>query len=397
MLFTQGKIEVAPAEIGYDEARLEVLNQHFQSIIDAGDIQCAMYCLSRHGKVFAHAALGKKSYRKDDATPADPTDIRWYASITKVVCATAIMKLVEDGKLRLTTPIGEILPQLSTPPFNGITILHLLSHTSGLHADDGCFENKYQSNYWSMLKAAMKAHKKEDGEFDWISATLGTIGSGMRTKPGEEWSYCSYGYMLLGAVIEKLTGVFSHDYIMENIAKPLGMADSCFDLTPELAKRSVVTAEWMEKDLQPIIDGTIEPNDWRVYKIPSTSGGMCGTVRDLTRFGDMFLGHTPSDARVLGRKAREGMFKKRIHDRPNFCWGAGGAPRSYCAGFDLRTDVESLASDVTISHEGAGGAALYIDPVEDMSIAWFAVYREGSEWLPTAMYNTLNVVYSGLK
>ncbi|MCL1877946.1 MAG: beta-lactamase family protein, partial [Defluviitaleaceae bacterium] len=381
MLFTRGEIEVAPAEVGYDESRLEVLNRHFQGIIDAGDIQCAMYCITRHGKVFAHGAIGKKSFREDDVTPASPTDLRWYASITKVITATAIMKLVEDGKLRLTTPVGEILPQLNTPPFNTINILHLLSHTSGLHADGGCFENKYQTNYWAMLETAIEAHKKNGGEFDWIAASLATIGSGMVTKPGENWAYCTYGYMLLGAVIEKLTGVHAHDYIMENIAKPLGMTDSCFEITPDLAKRSIVTSEWIENIGKKIIAGTYEKDNRKLYKIPSTGGGMSGTVRDLTRFGDMFLGHGGSA--VLGRKAREAMFKKRVHDLPNFCWFSGGAPRSYCAGFDLRTDVHSLAPDATISHEGAGGAAVYIDPVEDMTIAWFAAYCEGSEWLPT--------------
>ncbi|MCL2357689.1 MAG: beta-lactamase family protein [Defluviitaleaceae bacterium] len=396
MLFTQGKVEVAPADVGYDESRLEVLNHHFQDIIDIGDIQCAMYCVTRNGKVFAHGAVGKKSPHADDKTPALPTDLRWFASITKVFAATAIMRLVEDGKLRLTTPVGEILPQLNTPPFNAINILHLLTHTSGLHADSNCFENKYQKGYWGIIDAAFKLHDKKT-DFDWITASLGTIGSGVRTKPGEEWAYSSFGYVLLGAVIEKLTGIHAETYIIEKIAKPLGMADTCFDLTPDLAKRIVATSERVEKDLKEVIDGTYTPSDWDLLKIPSTGGGMNGTVLDLTRFGNMFLGYAPDGTRVLGRKAIEAMFKKRVHALQSFCWGANGAPRSCGAGFEFRIDNESLAPDQTISHEGAGGAALYIDPVEDMVTAFFSAYAEKSEWLPNAMFNTLNVIYSGLR
>jgi CubicO group peptidase (beta-lactamase class C family) len=142
--------------------------------------------LSRRGKIFAHGAVGKKYFNKDDTTPALPTDLRWYASITKVFCATAIMKLVEDGQIRLYTSVGEILSQLNTPPFNGITILNLLTHTSGLHADDGCYDNKYQTGYRELIETAMKKRNKKK-EFDWISAAMKVVGSGVRTKPGAEW------------------------------------------------------------------------------------------------------------------------------------------------------------------------------------------------------------------
>ena len=66
MLYTQGKIDCKPVDVGYNEKRLDVLNTHLQRLIDDGEIQCATYCVSRKGKVFAHGAVGKKSFRKDD-------------------------------------------------------------------------------------------------------------------------------------------------------------------------------------------------------------------------------------------------------------------------------------------------------------------------------------------
>jgi CubicO group peptidase (beta-lactamase class C family) len=248
MLYIQGKTEVSPAEIGYNESRIQTLNNHFQKLIDEGEIQCATYCLSRRGKIFAHGAIGKKSFRKDDNTPVQPDSVRYIASITKTFTAVAIMKLVEDGITRLDVPVGGILPQFNTPPYNGVTLFQLLTHSSGMHADGGCFDNKYQTNYWELIERAYRLHdSQKDGEFDWIVAALGTIGNGFRVKPDTEWAYCSFGFVILGAVIEKLTGINAHKYIEDNICKPLGMKDTAFELTPDRAKRFIVTDEEAEK------------------------------------------------------------------------------------------------------------------------------------------------------
>ncbi|MCL2371965.1 MAG: beta-lactamase family protein [Defluviitaleaceae bacterium] len=400
MIFTAGKTDVAPHEVGYDEGRLEVLKRHFQNVIDEGSIQCAMYCISRHGKVFAHGAVGKKSFRPEDNTPAQPDSIRWYASMTKVVTATAIMKLVEDGLTRLNVPVGEILPQFNVPPYNSINLLHLLTHTSGLHADNGCFDNPYQHGYWQLIGNALEKHDKSKiAELDWIKAALGTIGSGMRTRPGEEWAYSSFGFVVLGAVIEKLTGVHANDYIMKYITQPLGMVDTFFgdDMTPEWARRSIVTNEEAEKEFNEIINGTSKPNDWDVMRIPGTTGSLEGTAKDMNRFGNMFLnGGTLDGARILGRKTVQRMTSKHIDDLPNFTWGNGGAPRSYCVGFDLRTDQPFLVSPTTYSHEGAGASSIYIDPVEEMVATWFVPYTGKEGWVVKGLFNTCNVIWSGL-
>ena len=71
--------------------------------------------------------------------PYLPTSINWIASITKTFTAVAIMKLVEDGITRLDVKVSEILEQFNTPPYNDINIFQLLTHTSGLYPDKGCF------------------------------------------------------------------------------------------------------------------------------------------------------------------------------------------------------------------------------------------------------------------
>jgi len=399
MLFTTGKIDCKLADVGYDEKRLEVLNNHFQKLINDGEIQCATYCVSRKGKVFANGAIGKKSFRTEDNTPVQPDSIRWIASITKVFTAVAVMKLVEDGITRLDIPVGEILPQFNTPPYNGVTLFQLLTHTSGMYADGGCFDNKYQTNYWKMIEDAYKLcdeEKKKD--FDWLTAALGTIGNGFRVKPDTEWAYCSFGFVILGVVIEKLTGISAHKFIEDNICKPLGMNDTQFDLTPERIKRFIVTDEEFEKYCKDFVSGNIkEENKWigEKLKIPSTGGGLDSTAFDVNRFGNMMLfGGTFGGARILGRKAAEKMTSIAV-TYPNYCWGAKETERNYGIGFDMRGGPAFTFSDGTYMHEGAGACSLYIDPKEELVAAWIVPFaKEG--WWSRALFNVQNIIWSGL-
>jgi len=398
MLYTQGKTDCKPSEVGFDEKRLDVLKNHLQRVIDDGEIQCATYCISRLGKVFAYGGIGKKSFRKDDDTPVQPDSVRYIASITKTFTAVAIMKLVEDGVTRLDVPVGEILPQFNTPPYNGVTLFQLLTHTSGMHADDGCFENKYQSNYWKLIEDAYKlCDTDKKNEFDWLAAALGTMGNGFRVKPDTEWAYCSFGFVILGAVIGKLTGIHAHKFIEDNICKPLGMKDTSFDVTVEMAKRYIVSDEDLEKYVNSTINGTYEPQ-WIGEKlnIPSTGGGLNSTVYDVNRFGNMMLsGGTLNGTRILGRKAVERM-TTISSALPNYTWNAKEKERYYGIGFDMRNGPAFTFSQGTFMHEGSGACSLYVDPKEELVAAWIVPFaKEG--WFSRALFNVQNIIWSGLK
>ncbi|MDR2923275.1 MAG: beta-lactamase family protein, partial [Treponema sp.] len=212
-----------------------------------------------------------------------------------------------------------------------------------------------------------------------------------------EWAYCSFGFVVLGAVIEKLTGIHPHKYIEDNICKPLGMKDTTFDITPEMARRYIVSDENMEKDINNLINGVSGEDDgpWRKYKIPSTAGGLDSTVYDLSRFGNMMLfGGTLDGARILGRKAVEKMTTV-VSALPNYCWGANEKERYYGVGFDMRNGPAFTFSQGTFMHEGSGACSLYIDPKEELVAAWLVPFaKEG--WFSRALFNVQNIIWSGL-
>ena len=107
-------------------------------MMERGEIEGAAYCISKNGKVIAEKGMGLAHYY-DHNDSMRPDTIHGIASITKTFTAAALMKLVEDGYTRLDVKVGDILPQFAREPFDGINLFHLLTHTSGLQPDAGCF------------------------------------------------------------------------------------------------------------------------------------------------------------------------------------------------------------------------------------------------------------------
>lgn len=378
-----------PDEVGYDPVRIDALNRHFEDMIAKKKIMAANYCMARDGKVFANAAHGKLSFREEDKREVRPDTIQRIASITKLFTSVAIWQLVEDGKLRVNQRVGEIIEEFNDKTFYDITVAHLLSHTSGLHPDPGCFENKFYQSQWH--------HIGEDKGKNWIAAGLR---SGMRTKPGTEWAYCSFGFMILGEVITRVSGVFANDYITEHIIKPCGLKDTGFiNNQKNIAARANIMDEEEEKLINEILDGTYKEKEEDKFwsTLPGTGGSIYSTAYDLCRFGTMLQQYGFIDGnRILGRKAIEKM--STLYTTPNikdYCWNTGGPYREYGLGPDMRCNDASIYTKGTFFHEGAGGCCLIIDPKEKLVAAWFIPFVN-DVWSPEPLYNAAAVMWSGL-
>ena len=390
-----GTTDCTPAETGYDAGRLDKLNERLADMIDRRVIHGASYCISHKGRVIAHAALGRNNSLGEN-TPMKPDTVFDIASITKVFTATAIMQLVEDGMLNLNDYAGIYLPQLSKEPFSRIKLIHLLTHTSGLYPDAGCFDEEYLSA-WELIQ---KSAEQWDGksEFDWIAAA---ISQGMRRSPGEEWQYCSFAFALLGEIVSRVSGMNVHDYIADRIIKPLGLYYTGFYLDADTAKRMYLYDERYKSDLAKIASGEIDgrrPSGTVWDNIPGTAGGLTSTVYDLVRFGNAFaFGGRFNGVRLLGRKSVEKMAKVQISGIPDRCWGAEEDNRLYGVGFDIRRTPSFSYSDNTILHEGAGASSLDIDLDERLCAAWFVPFDEGANgWSAEPLYNVQNIIWSGL-
>lgn len=383
------KTDFTPSEVDYDESRIAVLNDFFEDMITQKKIIAANYCLAKDGKVFANKAIGKLSFREEDNRVQRPDTIQQIASITKLFTAVAIWKLAEDGKLRVNQMVLDFIPEFKEKPFDGINIAHLLSHTSGMHPDEGCFPNKYFTSPWEYIDTIRSGN--------WIADGLKV---GMRKQPGEEWAYCSFGYAILGEIITRASGQFADDYIMEHIIKPCGLKDTGFSIDKETALRMNFKNERDEKRVNEILQGSDKDDEEDSYwkNIPRTAGGLYSTAYDLCRFGIMLGQNGSIDGnRIIGRKALEKMtVLYTTVEIKDYCWNAGGVIRKYGLGPDLRCTEASLYSDRTYFHEGAGGCSLIIDPVEKLVAAWFVPFVNGA-WYSEPLNNAAAVMWSGLK
>ncbi len=390
---TNEKTPYSPEEAGYAPERIEALNRHFKKLVDCGQLQGASYCLSRNGKVFTLNAMGKLTNIEGDDRPLTPQSHNIVYSVTKLFCAAAIFTLVEEGLITLDQRAGEFIEEYNLPPFDEITIAHLLSHTSGLKPDSGCFENPYEVYQWEQIGKGYKV-----GERNWIKSSLKTP---PRRKPGAEWAYCSYGFVVLGEIITRVSGMFAHEYIKQRLLLPCEMTESGFRemLTKNQASTLCIKYEREARMVNNILkDIPVTEDELYWNQIPATGSGLFSTLEDLVKFGTMLMqGGVYHGRQIMGRKTIEKMSARyTTKDIKEYCYNFGGVERAYALGPDIRRNLYSIYTEGTYFHEGAGACCLMIDPFEKMVAAWFVPYS-GTNWLSEALYNASAVIWSGIR
>src|SRR6266481_3538551 len=183
-------------------------------------------------------------------------------SMNKMFTAVSILQLVQAGKIQLTDPLGKYLTDYpNTDVASKVTIHHLLSHTGGTGDFFGPQYNAHRQELRA-LQDYVTLYGKRDLAFE----------------PGSRWAYSNYGFLLLGLVIEEVSGVSYYDYVRDHVYKPAEMTSS-----DSLAENEVVsdrsigytkmgeTHEW-------------HPNTDTLPPRATSAGGGYSTVEDLLRF-----------------------------------------------------------------------------------------------------------------
>lgn len=175
-------------------------------------------------------------------------------SVGKQFTATAVMMLVEEGKVGLDDPVQKYFPD-APDSWKNIKIRNLLSHTSGLGEYENAARTKPDGPFY------LRLDMNEDELYKRITAMP------MDFQPGEDWSYRNTNYVLLGILIRKVTGKFYGDYLEERIFKPLGMTATRIisdrDIIPhraagyELVKRELKNQEWVSPTFNSTADGAL--------------------------------------------------------------------------------------------------------------------------------------------
>lgn len=158
-----------------------------------------------NGKPVLRKAYGRANLEL--GVPLEPGHVFRIGSTTKMFTATAIMMLVEEGKVALDAPIGSYLPN-APAHWSHVTVEHLLTHTSGIPNMTNA------SGFWRTT--ARLEHTPEQVIEPMRAAPLGF-------DPGTRFAYCNTGYMLLGMIVASVSGGDFFDFIHTRITKPLGL------------------------------------------------------------------------------------------------------------------------------------------------------------------------------
>ena len=198
------------------------------------------------------------------------------ASGCKVFTSVAICHLIEQGKLGFGTLLSECI-DIAFPTFaSDITIHHLLTHSSGIPS---YFEEDLDPDYEAVWQNLPQYKVRNPKDFLPLFQH-----KSMKFRPGERFEYNDGGYILLGLVIENLTGKKFTDYIQETVFEPAGMSDSGYFYTDQLPGRTAYA--YIKNE-----DGTWRTNFFAVPIIGAPDGGAYTTAPDMVRFWKALIGN----------------------------------------------------------------------------------------------------------
>jgi CubicO group peptidase (beta-lactamase class C family) len=345
-----------------------------QASVDKQLIAGAVALVADQDRVLDLEAVGYSSLAAK--TPMRTTDLFWLASMNKSVTATALMMLVDEGKLKIDDPVEKYLPEFkgqqvaaegdkgpAHPPRHPITIREVMSHTSGMVLAS---DRTLKSTYSLKENVALYASRP------------------LRQEPGTKYEYNNCGIDTGARIIEVLSGLSYAEFMQTRLFDPLGMKDTTFWPTAEQAKHLAHSARFtadkkgleevkLDKDLpQAVVERlsqgmTVPPAmlaDFGVGKIldyvkhfAEPAGGLFSTASDMGKFCQMLLrGGIYQGKRYLSEEAVKQMTSIQTGDVPV------NPQEAYGLGWSIKIRPDEGPSVGSFGHRGARRPVMWVDP-----------------------------------
>jgi uncharacterized protein YbbC (DUF1343 family)/CubicO group peptidase (beta-lactamase class C family) len=322
------------SETGKNDPAFKSIDAIVQKAVDDGNIPGAVVLIGHNGKVVYRKAFGSRSLEPTHE-PMTVDTIFDLASLTKCVAtATSVMKLIEDGRVRLNDPVSAYLPDFAQNGKADITVRELLTHYSGLSPDLD-------------LKAPWQGRE---------SAYHMAMQVKPQYPPGSRFLYSDINFETLGFIVEKVTGTPLNDFASTNIYAPLGMKDTRF-LPPSEWTARIAPTQYDENGK--MLRGTVHDPTARRMGGVAGHAGLFSTADDLSKFAeDMLSGH-----KVLSATATE---KMSTPQQPANAASLRGL------GWDIDSPFASNRGELlpvgSFGHTGFTGTSLWIDPITNTYI-----------------------------
>jgi CubicO group peptidase (beta-lactamase class C family) len=322
-----------------------------QPFVDKHELAGAVALVADKDKLLSVQAVGFADIAGKKAMKPDA--LFWIASQSKAMTATAVMMLVDEGKIALDDPVEKNLPEfrgqmvvaekdnehtLLRKPRHPITIREVLSHMSGLPFKSAIEEPTLDG---LPLAAAVRSYAMTP----------------LQTEPGTHYQYSNAGINTAARVLEVVSGMKYEDFMQQRLFDPLGMKDTTFWPTKEQAQRIAKSyrPDAAKTNLVEIrIDQLIYPLSERVNRFPMPAGGLFSTAQDTALFCRMLLnGGELNGRRYLSEAAFKELMKRQTPESVNDSYGFGLA----------------VGSD-WFGHGGAFATNMEIRPANGLVLIW---------------------------
>lgn len=348
-----------PSSVAVSAQKLAAIDGEVESEIKQHHLPGAVVLVARDGGVVWRKAYGARAVEPArEAMTADT--IFDVASLTKVVAtATSIMILVERGKVRLSDPLSNFIPEIKGEGTQRITLELLLTHRAGYAPD---FDLK---DRWTSYDEAIKRLIREP----------------LRNPPGARFVYSDINYIALGEVVHRVSGLTLDQFARRNIFVPLGMHHTGF--RPNLKQRARIAPTEMrrgqlsylsDKPQESEVDGDKwlrgEVHDPTSYRMGGVAGhaGLFSTADDLAIYCQMILnGGQYRGIRILSPLTVAEMTRPRIVSEAGWTRGLG---------WDINTSFSTNRGDLfplgSFGHTGFTGTSFWIDPASKMFVVFLS-------------------------
>jgi len=348
-----------PARVSVSLQKLQNIDVEVEREIKQHHLPGAVVLVARNGGVVWRKAYGSRALKPArEAMTADT--IFDLASLTKIVAtATSIMILVERGKVRLSDPLSNYIPEIKGEGRERITLELLLTHRAGYAPD---FDLK---DRWSGYDQAIKRLIQEP----------------LRNPPGAKFVYSDINYIALGEVVHRVSGLTLDEFARQNIFLPLGMRNTGFRPQANLSSRIAPTEQRRgqlsylgdkpqdsEADADKWLRG--EVHDPTSYRMGGVAGhaGLFSTADDLAIYCQMILnGGEYKGVRILAPLTVAEMTRPRLVTENGWTRGLG---------WDINSSFSTNRGDLfplgSFGHTGFTGTSFWIDPASKMFVVFLS-------------------------
>jgi CubicO group peptidase (beta-lactamase class C family) len=306
------------------------IDQAVRAGIARGAFPGAVVVVGTRDTILLARGYGHLTWSARSQAPDPDSTLYDLASLTKVVATTpAIMRLVDGAKVQLDRPVRDYLPDFRGPDKERVTVRNLLSHTSGLRADIPLYKDAANP----------------------VEARRLVMEEPLRWPPGRRVVYSDLNAMLLGWIVEAVSGEPLDRFVHEQVFVPAGMMQTRFLPPRALWRRTAPVGTWHGS---PVVGHVYDQNAARLGGV-SGHAGLFSTGGDLARYAQLLLrGGLTAQCRPLFRPGTVALFTRR---------SAGDR----ALGWELRDTTKSdntgtLMSPRTYGHTGYTGTSMWIDP-----------------------------------